>query len=168
MYGETAQQPLGPRAVEGLSPRVRGNRRRSGRDVRAGGSIPACTGKPSSSTNLRVYYWVYPRVYGETAPSPSASVAYRGLSPRVRGNLLQADDAVHRCGSIPACTGKPRTALRMAMSCKVYPRVYGETELPEATSGNPPGLSPRVRGNQGQQPNQKPSHGSIPACTGKP
>ena len=46
MYGETAAVRAGPVGVLGLSPHVRGNRRRRGSGRARAGSIPACTGKP--------------------------------------------------------------------------------------------------------------------------
>ena len=50
----------------GLSPRVRGNRGPLAHDRHAIGSIPACTGEPSSRRWARISFRVYPRVYGGT------------------------------------------------------------------------------------------------------
>ena len=60
---------------------------------------------------------------GETLARYYRGTAAVGLSPRVRGNRRL--DAVHRHGrgSIPACTGKPRTSW--SASGSVYPRVGG-------------------------------------------
>ena len=50
----------------GLSPRVRGNLRRSCSRCAPVGSIPACAGEPSTSYTRRTYGQVYPRVCGGT------------------------------------------------------------------------------------------------------
>ena len=46
MYGETLPQAMVVAPGAGLSPHVRGNRRHVHDCFIAGGSIPACTGKP--------------------------------------------------------------------------------------------------------------------------
>ena len=56
----------------------------------------------------------------------------------------------------------------MMVSARVYPRVCGGT-LPDATvPDSEPGLSPRVRGNQGPGNAKLDAIGSIPACAGEP
>ena len=52
---------------EGLSPRVRGNRRQVGHPGRVDGSIPACAGEPGGQSNAADADRVYPRVCGGTA-----------------------------------------------------------------------------------------------------
>ena len=91
-----------------------------------------------------------------------------GLSPRVRGNQRRVRHPGRRRGSIPACTGKPRTTASAMPPQQVYPRVYGETEEGRRYITDATGLSPRVRGNPvGPVAGQMPPR-SIPACTGKP
>ena len=70
----------------GLSPRVRGNRRQSGRDLSRYGTIPACTGEPNADTVDTVMDRDYPRVYGGTNVGVWDNTYAVGLSPRVRGN----------------------------------------------------------------------------------
>ena len=53
--------------IWGLSPRVRGNRRRRRLPRRCGGSIPACAGEPWTSSRLTSSGGVYPRVCGGTS-----------------------------------------------------------------------------------------------------
>ena len=98
----------------------------------------------------------------------------KGLSPRVRGNHLVDHRLDGQHGSIPACTGKPADSPGTPCHPRVYPRVYGETEV-EITSGDTytglsvaPHLSPRVRGNRRRCASATTPLGSIPACTGKP
>ena len=71
----------------------------------------------------------------------------RGLSPRVRGNLLQATRADQRLRSIPACAGEPRPAVLERYPEPVYPRVCGGTRSARLGWSGWAGLSPRVRGN---------------------
>ena len=56
-------------SVEGLSPRVRGNRPGGHRNGGSHGSIPACAGEPFNNLTAGTTYTVYPRVCGGT-PSP--------------------------------------------------------------------------------------------------
>ena len=73
-------------SVSGLSPRVRGNRRRGRPSADRHGSIPACAGEPESARRRRLSRRVYPRVCGGTGITLSAELRVTGLSPRVRGN----------------------------------------------------------------------------------
>ena len=73
----------------GLSPRVRGNQRNVCLFDSQKGSIPACAGEPPAGTSFYPAIGVYPRVCGGTEPGMNAVEFQPGLSPRVRGNLLQ-------------------------------------------------------------------------------
>ena len=114
---------------------------------------PACAGEPIPITVSSWEIMVYPRVCGGTSsydirdtasfhsrsipacagePKPVYSrlaIPIRGLSPRVRGNL------VLHARATPGVSG-------------VYPRVCGGTILEEALNLFAIGLSPRVRGNR--------------------
>ena len=168
VYGETSAPPDPIMLREGLSPRVRGNRRARPAIPEQRGSIPACTGKPSVDRRAASRATVYPRVYGETSVKSAGWMALTGLSPRVRGNLRETVTEWTGSRSIPACTGKPRFLIPRKTPYRVYPRVYGETDLGARHIYRPWGLSPRVRGNRdpGARPDAR--RGSIPACTGKP
>ena len=64
---------------------------------------------------------------GGTAVADAENLDDRGLSPRVRGNLVVHAGLTEAQRSIPACAGeppKPGTAPPLAM---VYPRVCGGT-----------------------------------------
>ena len=52
--------------IQGLSPRLRGNRQLARLAVRGHGSIPALTGKPRFVPTDATVRKVYPRAYGET------------------------------------------------------------------------------------------------------
>ena len=111
---------------------------------------------------------VYPRVCGETHLPERQWVDWRGLSPRVRGNLCPAGRPAGPARSIPACAGKPPLPRLRSRRSGVYPRVCGETPGTAAHQPGRQGLSPRVRGNRVYEQAQSAKGGSIPACAGKP
>ncbi len=160
-----AQQPA---PDEGLSPRVRGNRGRSSRAARPGGSIPACAGEPSKADAAPRRARVYPRVCGGTSPRSACLQCVMGLSPRVRGNPQPPRSWVVDGGSIPACAGEPCTRQRRPTTTRVYPRVCGGTSYPSPLRASCLGLSPRVRGNRAPSSSPGSPTGSIPACAGEP
>ena len=152
----------------GLSPRVRGNPPLAGHLARPVRSIPACAGEPIADIATRGAAAVYPRVCGGTPASGPALARRQGLSPRVRGNLVNVR-LVGICGrSIPACAGEPPTGVWGRCRCAVYPRVCGGTNFCVRSVKSTIGLSPRVRGNPGAGQRERQSTGSIPACAGEP
>ena len=152
----------------GLSPRVRGNRTRRADCHSHPGSIPACAGEPHQAHDPPNQRWVYPRVCGGTCLVSSSTPMKRGLSPRVRGNLLSQLQHTHEKRSIPACAGEPTTVQNAAQTEKVYPRVCGGTEKLNDTRRREYGLSPRVRGNHLTARIRSVAVRSIPACAGEP
>ena len=154
--------------MRGLSPRVRGNHRRPQRRQRRRRSIPACAGEPPDRSSSIKVRRVYPRVCGGTMQSIEAAIASMGLSPRVRGNHLAMRGNVMGRRSIPACAGEPASAARTRTLSKVYPRVCGGTAVKFWHFPPAFGLSPRVRGNHGQNVTCFALHRSIPACAGEP
>ena len=168
MCGGTADPSCPVLRDQGLSPRVRGNRKRYGRCFLGLGSIPACAGEPRPGRPGRLATAVYPRVCGGTRIAFDLVPLPNGLSPRVRGN--QAMPAVHasKGGSIPACAGEPRSRSTPPSAHWVYPRVCGGTGLAHFLYWPIWGLSPRVRGNPGGPGAWRSGHGSIPACAGEP
>ena len=125
--GATTARTLKVYAVPGLSPRVRGNRDQHDRHGQLRRSIPACAGQPRLQGLWAPAPWVYPRVCGATLKSFSVVCSVRGLSPRVRGNLIGVVGYVDIAGSIPACAGQPRTIASTWSLLRVYPRVCGAT-----------------------------------------
>ena len=55
----------------GLSPRVRGNRRRGRASLGRRRTIPACAGEPPCASKWAIMGWDYPRVCGGTGNSTS-------------------------------------------------------------------------------------------------
>ena len=100
--------------------------------------------------------------------SPSPTMPFCGLSPRVRRNPAIIPVDYDERGSIPACTGEPGSPTVCCHDSGVYPRVYGGTRLPYCVLSRFGGLSPRVRGNLTKIRSGTDIAGSIPACTGEP
>ena len=145
--GGTSSRPPSRVPWNGLSPRVRGNRREPPPHTAWVRSIPACAGEPTPGRRRRLESWVYPRVCGGTRSATETSAASSGLSPRVRGNPLHPLGRRPLVGSIPACAGEPVHPRDDGLRRQVYPRVCGGTKM--SRGGHMPGmgLSPRVRGN---------------------
>ena len=131
----------------GLSPRMRGNRRRLDYADAGVRSIPAYAGEPGGSAISSGMCWVYPRVCGGTVAARVQGVAQDGLSPRMRGNRESDYGAGAGRRSIPAYAGEPAWPTWPWSSSRVYPRVCGGTVPLNAMRWGCCGLSPRVRGN---------------------
>ena len=90
---------------------------------------------------------VYPRECGATIPKTPESMPVSGLSPRVRGNLLNPLSILFGVRSIPASAGQPLGMFGMQAYNRVYPRECGATVGSGGGGALDEGLSPRVRGN---------------------
>ena len=152
----------------GLSPRVRGNPRRSMNPASMPGSIPARAGEPKTNRCGWCKQGVYPRACGGTSQTSSLSNLLLGLSPRVRGNRLKYIIELGAEGSIPARAGEPAALLSDNDRTTVYPRACGGTGWTPAPCSADTGLSPRVRGNLNASPGPVGRRGSIPARAGEP
>ena len=125
--GGTLSSTGGTGSPSGLSPRVRGNRRRGRGPHPQAGSIPARAGEPALRASTSLRYSVYPRACGGTPVTRTARPSPRGLSPRVRGNHhVQAREGA-QLGSIPARAGEPFTVCCRILIARVYPRACGGT-----------------------------------------
>ena len=93
--------------IEGLSPRVRGNRVGGPGRARRPGSIPAGAGEPPSGLESRPCSQVYPRGCGGTRAARVPILVPGGLSPRVRGNRSVVAWGETPIRSIPAGAGEP-------------------------------------------------------------
>ena len=166
--GGTRAKRLAHVVAQGLSPRVRGNPRTLPRWAAPRGSIPASAGEPSRPGRSPPQSGVYPRECGGT---PAERLRFRpaaGLSPRVRGNPSVGRVAPRRRGSIPASAGEPLEQGELRVVEAVYPRECGGTASGECCTARQKGLSPRVRGNQGERRPNPGARGSIPASAGEP
>ena len=152
----------------GLSPRVRGNRRRAGLATAAMGSIPARAGEPLGNGAMGGVSRVYPRACGGTGGSTRPADWQAGLSPRVRGNQSTVAVKIPLPGSIPARAGEPKAWAEWCQRRTVYPRACGGTVNGILYAGERYGLSPRVRGNPTAYFRSSKRRGSIPARAGEP
>ena len=168
MCGGTRALEWDGTAAQGLSPRVRGNRRPAGAYRLPRGSIPACAGEPSGERRRFQAWQVYPRVCGGTGVHTGVVGKVTGLSPRVRGNPRHPGAGVPAARSIPACAGEPRPIRSCRARTGVYPRVCGGTIEAARPACTWSGLSPRVRGNREPVRIQDFFARSIPACAGEP
>ena len=153
---------------EGLSPRMRGNRRNRGLRCLQHGSIPAHAGEPDYVPFYRVMERVYPRACGGTAASRGSRHEDLGLSPRMRGNHGVLSPVTLYLGSIPAHAGEPGDDGEPAANGGVYPRACGGTMTLSPSGSRISGLSPRMRGNLRNRGLRCLQHGSIPAHAGEP
>ena len=145
--GGTALSRVDSRGHKGLSPRLRGNLRRSSPLWRHQRSIPAPAGEPIASPPPLSVYVVYPRACGGTIYRTGAGSLQRGLSPRLRGNPFHCLMPRRYLRSIPAPAGEPRARRRWHVHGWVYPRACGGTHDPNLALVTVSGLSPRLRGN---------------------
>ena len=154
--------------MPGLSPRLRGNPQRRPQWPHPPRSIPAPAGEPLASVALMEVAPVYPRACGGTPGLGHLLVRLEGLSPRLRGNLLVAQNGAAAVGSIPAPAGEPCRGRRWWRCRPVYPRACGGTHSTKRTDRSPWGLSPRLRGNLVAAKQLGLQCGSIPAPAGEP
>ncbi len=166
--GGTTEERGDDGAIQGLSPRVRGNPSTGRRRYERTGSIPARAGEPRVDQERAAVVRVYPRACGGTWGAGHRPAPRGGLSPRVRGNH-QAPHA-HRpvFRSIPARAGEPTGWPVVRGQEWVYPRACGGTSVRSSSVIWALGLSPRVRGNRLIGRLQSAEGGSIPARAGEP
>ncbi len=105
---------------------------------------------------------------GGTTSSAKRAGRPRGLSPRVRGNLLLPGTMPASGRTIPACAGEPIVWAGDGQKRRDYPRVCGGTQASGVRPACIGGLSPRVRGNPASTGFSRSVIGTIPACAGEP
>ena len=91
----------------------------------------------------------------------------KGLSPCVRGKLIQSTPNIKWSRSIPVCTGETHRRSSIQPAHRVYPRVYGGNEFFQREILPPEGLSPCVRGKRSFHLQGEHLSRSIPVCTGE-
>ena len=92
--GETYSDVWKYQRREGLSPRGRGNPKKTCGPACSLGSIPARAGKPRRHFRSASRCAVYPRAGGETLIALCMQIYRWGLSPRGRGNLRPVVTAI--------------------------------------------------------------------------
>ena len=167
-HGEALARDVVALAGSGLSPPTRGSRAAGASRTAARRSIPAHTGKPTSTRTVRARLTVYPRPHGEASHVAAGEASPKGLSPPTRGSPPGPRWPRPRGRSIPAHTGKPSWSVRRDSSRRVYPRPHGEANRGPAVRICGDGLSPPTRGSRPLRAHVGDRQGSIPAHTGKP
>ena len=166
--GGTGVGGVGLLALDGLSPRGRGNQPSRRRRWRCPRSIPAWAGEPAPARKPPCASGVYPRVGGGTDYHQGHRHPTSGLSPRGRGNPLLTGTLRWKKGSIPAWAGEPVSLASRFPPIGVYPRVGGGTHSWAGRLRASSGLSPRGRGNHHPAIAHDGLDRSIPAWAGEP
>ena len=167
-HGGTPLSYLCGQAIQGLSPRARGNRFGGGRTGRRAGTIPASTGEPLARHCRRPHDRDYPREHGGTPAANRAKRSRVGLSPRARGNPLPEFCRRGHGGTIPASTGEPSASGWLASAIRDYPREHGGTRLSGGRPWPAGGTIPASTGEPFAGANRGRYVGTIPASTGEP
>src|SRR5690625_6911825 len=107
--------------------------------------------------NLRVD----PHVYGATLRIAPVDYATLGLSPCVWGHPVVHTTNATISGSIPMCMGPPKSTAVLKAQIRVYPHVYGATQLGATLIPGTMGLSPCVWGHRTSQQCAAELKGSI-------
>ena len=154
------------RVISGLSPRVRGKRRRPRQPDAPEGSIPACAGEAAEQLEFAMPGSVYPRVCGGSWRKEVTYSVDWGLSPRVRGKRAIDRMSLQEVWSIPACAGEAPASGGGSAPRAVYPACAGSVSRTRPGAW-PRGLSPRVRGKLCPNCGLVVDVGSIPACAGE-
>ena len=166
--GATGSADTGLGVPLGLSPLTRGNRG-AGQHAPAGrGPIPAHAGQPFLGIPGFSGSGAYPRSRGATRRDIYTEWEMMGLSPLTRGNLGEAQYAVHGGGPIPAHAGQPSMGTRSPAPRRAYPRSRGATDLVRNGDLLHRGLSPLTRGNRQAGDERTWPCGPIPAHAGQP
>ena len=95
-------------------------------------SIPAHAGQPCLDSSTARGYRVYPRACGATWLYALCRIQRFGLSPRMRGNLLETARQRQLRRSIPRMRGNPVFALLNYAYCRSIPAHAGQ---PQWTNG---------------------------------
>ncbi len=152
----------------GLSPRTRGNRPRPARLLRRAGPIPAHAGQPGACGPRGPSNRAYPRARGATTLQSGCALLILGLSPRTRGNRVNAWRRCCCAGPIPAHAGQPGAGAAASGVLGAYPRARGATSAAICKRQPQRSLSPRTRGNRHVRCRHPPLFGPIPAHAGQP
>ena len=123
--GGTFVRPVTRAWERGLSPRLRGNLRKTAETQGWTRSIPAPAGEPLPGARQAAHCRVYPRACGGTRTRVVHVAGAQGLSPRLRGNQVRIGVAPGAERSIPAPAGEPRSPIIICSAMWVYPRACG-------------------------------------------
>ena len=151
----------------GSPPRVRGKDAQHLKKLFKRGITPACAGKSCRIYSFISVSWDHPRVCGEKLPICGNCAAVKGSPPRVRGKVLNENEATSYPGITPACAGKSFALFYILLAVWDHPRVCGEKTRTASASCTSAGSPPRVRGKAHCHSAPRPSARITPACAGK-
>ena len=151
----------------GTSPRTRGKLEYAHGLVTHSRNIPAHAGKTSSMTWMNCSAPEHPRARGENTPQSILTSKHGGTSPRTRGKLKPAWDALGAGRNIPAHAGKTRRLRILTLIPREHPRARGENSDALRAASCCSGTSPRTRGKLQDRGGQAPDPRNIPAHAGK-
>ena len=154
--------------IAGLSPHLRGSPFRPAKRRCLQGPIPAPAGQPGRQSAAHWRRKAYPRTCGAATSRQRVRIAYRGLSPHLRGSPRGSRSDVPRLGPIPAPAGQPRAADGRETALRAYPRTCGAAFNEQRYDLAPWGLSPHLRGSRASSGWLSPSSRPIPAPAGQP
>ena len=129
-------------------------------------SIPASSGPAWHRSPSFASGSVYPRVCGACVGERVLHLRVQGLSPRLRGLLLEVREMSDGVRSIPASAGPAATLATSHRVQRVYPRICGACYGPAGPGLAVRGLSPRLRGLPRRRSCWGGASRSIPASAG--
>src|SRR5690625_7611539 len=94
---------------------------------------------------------IYTHLYGATIITKAINTAQTGLAPYVWGHQVVQTTNAKISGSIPMCMGPPTTTAVLKAQIRVYPHVYGATQMGATLIPGTMGLSPCVWGHRTTQ-----------------
>ena len=130
----------------GSSPRVRGSQAYTSLKTLAHGIIPAGAGLTSDHLTRPPTHQDHPRGCGAHLPSFLSLSFMSGSSPRVRGSLIDGEEATAKEGIIPAGAGLTNVPTCSQKALRDHPRGCGAHTSTFCPDDTRLGSSPRVRG----------------------
>ena len=164
--GEHNDMPAGGYYFDGSSPRLRGTRRREGRETAAARFIPASAGNTQGAPAPCLEPPVHPRVCGEHSGCHASSATATGSSPRLRGTRETACMSCCSQRFIPASAGNTSAGGVARSRHTVHPRVCGEHGAMHTICQLSDGSSPRLRGTPAEPHDVEQGRRFIPASAG--
>ena len=110
----------------------------------------------------------YPRTCGGAVTTTVKIAPDPGLSPHLRGSLLDRDCRDERARPIPAPAGEPTPLRRGLGLLEAYPRTCGGAIAQRGHGPHAAGLSPHLRGSPHLTAEALTALGPIPAPAGEP
>ena len=132
--------------LRGAPPRVRGRPMSAKLAVVGAGSIPACAGTTTRSTQRTWPDGEHPRVCGDDLQPEWLERLRVGAPPRVRGRPGKVGSSEVALGSTPACAGTTSHDRDRPGLGEEHPRVCGDDTIDNRCSCSLDGAPPRVRG----------------------